>query len=239
MPTPKPPRTPPRTAAHPSSHPSSRPSLRPSSRAPSERPSPGPPPEPLDRRVGARVQALRHARDLSLQALADASGVSRSMISRVERGESSATAVVLERIATGLGVTLAALFDPPSAAVAPASPLARAGAQPVWRDPASGYLRRNVSPACTGSPFQIVEVRFPPGATVAYETASRQPVVHQQVWVLDGRIDLAVGDERHGLQAGDCLAMVLDRPTSFHNPTRREARYAVVVSTPPPVRGER
>lgn len=185
----------------------------------------------LDQRVARRVRELRARRGLSLQALADASGVSRSMISVIERGEVHATAVVLERLATGLGVTLASLFD--AAAPAPAgSPVARAAEQPPWRDPASGYVRRNVSPAGAGSPIQIVDVSFPPGATVAYETGERDPPVHQQIWVLEGRIDVAWGDQRHRLEAGDCLALRLDRPLSYHNPTRSPARYAVVLVQP-------
>jgi mannose-6-phosphate isomerase-like protein (cupin superfamily) len=53
--------------------------------------------------------------------------------------------------------------------------------------------------------------------------------VHQQVWVLEGAIDITLGSERHRLRQGDCLAMALDRPTMFHNPTRKPARYAVVM----------
>jgi uncharacterized cupin superfamily protein len=56
--------------------------------------------------------------------------------------------------------------------------------------------------------------------------------VHQQIWVLEGRIDVAWGDERHRLEAGDCFALRLDRPLSYHNPTRRAARYAVVLVQP-------
>jgi uncharacterized cupin superfamily protein len=55
--------------------------------------------------------------------------------------------------------------------------------------------------------------------------------VHQQVWVLEGAIDVTVGAERHRLRKGDCLAMQLDRPTMFHNPTRKSTRYAVVIAT--------
>jgi uncharacterized cupin superfamily protein len=54
--------------------------------------------------------------------------------------------------------------------------------------------------------------------------------VHQQGWVLDGTIDVTLGKERHRLKTGDCLAMQLDRPTMFHNPTRKTTRYAVVVA---------
>jgi len=159
------------------------------------------------------------------------------MISLIERGESSATAVVLERLATGLGVTLAALFDAPAdaEAIAP-GPVARRDAQPVWRDPASGYTRRNVSPPAAGQPMQIVEVHFPPRARVSFETGARDVRVEQQIWVLDGSIDITVGDERHRLRTGDCLAMRLDRPTMFHNPTRKTARYAVVIAAEPSAR---
>jgi transcriptional regulator with XRE-family HTH domain len=182
----------------------------------------------VNARVARRVRDLRAARGLSLEALAEKSGVSRSMISLVERGESSPTAALLERLATGLGVALASLFDAPQP---PARPLARAKEQPAWRDPQSGYVRRNVSPAGVGSPIQIVEVRFPAGASVSYDSGVREPRVHQQVWVHEGTIELTVGRERHRLDAGDCLALVLDRPLHYHNPTRKTARYAVVLAS--------
>ena len=180
----------------------------------------------LDQRIGARVRDLRGARGLTLEALADRSGVSRSMISVIERGESSPTAALLEKLASGLGVSLASLFDPPTP---DRDPVARRAEQPQWRDPASGYVRRNVSPAGASSPIQIVEVEFPAGARVAFDSGARDTRVHQQVWVLDGAIEVSVGDERHQLRTGDCLAFVLDRPTAFRKRTRKTARYAVVI----------
>jgi transcriptional regulator with XRE-family HTH domain len=150
------------------------------------------------------------------------------MISLIERGESSATAVVLEKLAASLGVALAALFEDTQA---PASPLAKRKAQPQWRDPASGYLRRNLSPAGFAAPLQLVEVVFPPGARVAYESGVREAPMHQQVWVLEGSIELIVGDERFCLEAGDCLALQLDRPTAYRNPGRRPARYLVAIAS--------
>jgi transcriptional regulator with XRE-family HTH domain len=189
----------------------------------------------LNRRIAGRVRELRAAQGLSLDATARKSGVSRSMISLIERGESSPTAVVLEKLAAGLGVTLASLFDAPAdAARAPGGPVSRREDQPQWRDPASGYARRNVSPPGVPQPFQIVEVHFPPRARVAFETGGRGPRVHQQVWVLEGTMDVTLGAECHRLRGGDCLAMQLDRPTMFHNPTRKPARYAVVIASDPP-----
>jgi len=80
----------------------------------------------LNERIAERIAELRAAQSLSLDALAAKSGVSRSMISLIERGECSATAVVLEKLATGLSVTLASLFDPPLTGPKPAGgPVAR------------------------------------------------------------------------------------------------------------------
>jgi transcriptional regulator with XRE-family HTH domain len=191
----------------------------------------------LNQRIAQRVRELRAAQALSLDTLASKSGVSRSMISLIERGESSPTAVVLEKLAVGLNVMLAALFDAPAAvAQTPSGPVARRDDQPQWQDPASGYLRRNVSPPGVPQPMQIVEVHFPPGGRVAFEAGVRDMRVHQQVWVLEGAMDITLGEERHRLREGDCLAMQLDRPTMFHNPTRKPARYAVVIACDTPSR---
>src|SRR5437899_3373653 len=152
----------------------------------------------LNARIAERVRELRAQRGLSLDALARKSGVSRSMISLIERGESSPTAVVLEKLAAGLGVMLASLFDAPAAAPqTPSGPVARRDDQPQWQDPASGYLRRNVSPPGVPQPMQIVEVQFPPGSRVAFETGARDARVYQQERVIDGAIAYSRDTDRH------------------------------------------
>ncbi|AGK49034.1 helix-turn-helix family protein [Burkholderia thailandensis MSMB121] len=178
--------------------------------------------------IARRVRALRDLRGYSLDALAERSKVSRSNISLIERAQSSPTAVVLERLANALGVSLASLFEDDRAAHA-ASPLSRAAEQPVWKDPASGYVRRSLSPAAP-SPLQLVEVRFPPGERVAYDSGERNADFHQQIWMLEGEMDIASGDETWHVAAGDCLAMRLDRPAIFFNPGRKAARYIVALA---------
>jgi transcriptional regulator with XRE-family HTH domain len=192
-------------------------------------------PSDLSARIAARVGELRAERGYTLDALAARSGVSRSAISLIERQATSPTAVVLEKLATGLDVPLASLFDP-TPEREPPSPIARRASQLRWRDPESGYVRRNVSPARWPSPIRIVEVDFPAGATVAYETADREITIDQQVWVLSGQIEVVVGETVHGLEAGDCLAMRLDQPVTFRNRTARSARYGVVIVTEPAAR---
>ncbi len=97
--------------------------------------------ESINSRIATRVHGLRAERGMSLDALAAKCDVSRSMLSLIERGESSPTAVVLEKIATGLGVALASLFDDKRT---PASPISRGADRTPWREPQYGYQRRNV-----------------------------------------------------------------------------------------------
>jgi transcriptional regulator with XRE-family HTH domain len=182
----------------------------------------------INTRIAARVHSLRSGLDLSLDALAARCDVSRSMLSLVERGESSPTAVVLEKIATGLGVPLATLFEDAST---PASPLSRRDDRTPWRDPQSGYVRRNISPANFLSPIQLVEVMLPAGARVAYETSAREPRIHQQIWVQEGNIEVTLGKDVYRLGEDDCLAMQLDQLITYRNPTRKSARYIVSIAT--------
>lgn len=187
----------------------------------------------INHRIAHQVRTLRAERGLSLDALATRSGVSRSMISLIERGESSATAAVLDKLATGLAVPLATLFDAAPADAQP-QPLSRRQQQPEWRDPESGYVRRNVSPPGYPSPIRIVEVNFPAGARVVLETGARDVRIHQQIWVLDGSIEVTLGRQTpQRLRAGDCLAMQLNQPMVYRNPTRKPARYIVVIVTEP------
>lgn len=178
-------------------------------------------------RIASAVRALRTHKRLSLEDLARESGVSRSMLSLIERGESSPTAIVLEKIATALGVPLASLFEDPSAR---ASPVSRRADRTPWRDPQAGYQRWNISPPGFPSPIQIIDVIFPPHAKVAFETGVREPEVHQQIWVKDGQMEVTLGSVTYSLSKGDCLAMKLDRPITYRNRTDKPANYVVVIA---------
>jgi quercetin dioxygenase-like cupin family protein len=109
--------------------------------------------------------------------------------------------------------------------------LARRAEQIAWTDPGSGYVRRAVSPVNFPSPVQLIDVEFPPGASVAFETGSPNEQLRQQVWILDGEMMLTTGDTTWHLKTGDCLAMMLEQPTTFYNPTHQTTRYCVAMAT--------
>ncbi len=182
--------------------------------------------------IARRINALRETQKLSLDALASLSGVSRSNISLIERGQSSASATVLDKLAAALGVTLSSLFEDGSAPAAAPSPVARKTEQLAWTDPASGYLRRSLSPAAPSS-IQLVEVTFPPGQRVVYDAVARNADLNQQIWMIDGVMEISVGDQHWRLVAGDCLGMPLDQPLVYFNPMQSAAHYLVALATPP------
>jgi transcriptional regulator with XRE-family HTH domain len=180
--------------------------------------------------IARRLKTARAARSWTLDDLARASGVSRALISKVERGEVSPTAATLAKLAAGLSVTVASFFaDETSQPM----PTARRTAQPEWRDPETGYLRRNVSPSAARGSAEIVEVSFPPKARVTMENAAGWHGITQQIWVLEGVMELQFAVETVRLEAGDCFFMRLEAPFSFHNPGEASARYAVILSRLP------
>jgi transcriptional regulator with XRE-family HTH domain len=174
--------------------------------------------------IGRRLAERRSTLSLSLEEVASRTDVSRAMISRIERGEVHASAVVLDRLCAGLGMSLSGLFARDAA-----SPLLRRADQPVWQDPTSGYIRREVAPDGTGSPVRIVEVEFPAGAEVVFERTAHR-VIDQHVWILAGEVEVEVSGSRYRLAAGDCLHMRVAEGNSFRNVSGRPARYAVILT---------
>ena len=183
----------------------------------------------LNTQIAARLKALRLERRMTLDDLATASGVSRAMLSRIERAEASPTAVLLSRICVAFGLSLSSFFAETEKA---SDPLVRRADQPVWRDPQTGYLRRAVSP--TGSPARsdLVEVEFPAGARIDYPALTGEPPMMQYVWLFSGQMEMTANGRTYPMAAGDCLFMTLSDPHAFYNPGPGPAHYAVVVEKP-------
>ncbi|MFF3749264.1 helix-turn-helix domain-containing protein [Streptomyces sp. NPDC002018] len=178
--------------------------------------------------LAARLAELRGEHGWSLDELARRSGVSRSTLSRAERGEISPTASTLGRLCAVYGRTMSQLLS--EVETEPAR-LVRAADQTVWRDTTSGFVRRSVSPPQSGLRAEVVEGTLRPGADVSYE---RPPVpgMEQHIWVLEGSVEFTSGRDVHTLDAGDCLRTRLWGPTRFRCPGPGPVRYAVVVVRP-------
>jgi transcriptional regulator with XRE-family HTH domain len=185
-------------------------------------------PTSVDARLAARLGELRTEHGWSLDELSRRSGISRSTLSRLERGELSPTASQLGRLCAVYERTMSRLLteveaEPPQ--------LVRAARQPVWRDEASGFVRRSVSPPHAGLRAEIIEGTLDAGAGIAYEQAP-VPGLEQHIWVLEGTVEITVENTVHTVREGDCLRFRLRGPSHFHCPGPSPVRYAVMIVLP-------
>ncbi|MER7009143.1 XRE family transcriptional regulator [Dactylosporangium sp. NPDC000555] len=185
-------------------------------------------PGPLEARLAGRLSELRLEHGWSLEELARRAGVSRSTLSRLERGEISPTAALLGKLCAAYGRPMSRLL----AEVEPEPPqLVRAERQPVWRDRETGFTRRSVSPPHPGLRGEVIEGVLEPGADIAYEEPAVAGLEHHLL-VLDGAVELTVGGAVHAVRPGDCLRYRLWGPSRFVNPGPGPVRYVLLIVLP-------
>jgi len=183
------------------------------------------PPADAGTQLARRLRLERETRGWSLADLAERSGVAKATISKIEREEASPTAVVLVRLAGAFDLTLAGLL---LRAEGGGARLSRAADQPVWRDPETGYLRRQVF-SRPDNPIEIVRVEMPARQSVTLP-ASSYAHIRQTLWVLSGALVITEAGERHELGAGDCLGFGPPAETTFANETGAPCIYVVALA---------
>ena len=167
----------------------------------------------------------RERRGWSLSELAGRSGVSKAMISRIERSAASPTLALLSKLSAAFGVTLSALLD---GIDGDQSPLRRAQEQPVWIDPGTHYQRRQITPP-GASAVELIEMRLPAGARLAVPQ-SAFALTRQVLWALEGSFSVEEDDRTWRLYAGDCLVLGASRERTILNPTAAPCRYLVALA---------
>jgi transcriptional regulator with XRE-family HTH domain len=179
----------------------------------------------LSHRLAQRIRLERDGRGWSLAELAERSGVSKATISKIERAEVSPTAVVLVRLASAFDLTLAGLM---LRAEGQGERLSRAAEQPVWRDPETGYLRKQVF-SRPDHPVELIRVEMPAKQRVTLP-ASSYAHIRQVLWVLSGSLVITEGGTRHVLATGDCLGFGPPAETTFANESASPCTYVVALS---------
>ena len=176
------------------------------------------------------MRGLRKGLRMTLDELARRSGVSRAMLSKIERGETSPTLVVAARVAGALGIGLSELVGAPSDRKR--AVVTRRAERVVFRDEKSGFVRELVSPPFENRRFELVRHVLPVGA----ETGTLPPYptgVEKQLVVDAGRLRVDLGDESFELAKGDGLFFEADVEHQFANAGRTECRYYLVVTAAP------
>lgn len=177
----------------------------------------------INQRIGARIRLERESRGWSLTELAERAGVSRAMIHKIERGESSPTATLLGRLSGAFGISMSMLI---ARAEMQEGKLLRLADQPVWHDPQSHYLRRHVSPR-SDLPIDLVQIELPAGSDIPMP-ASSYVQARQLIWLQQGELVFVEGDMRHEMKAGDCLELGPPNDCRFINETAQTCVYLVV-----------
>jgi transcriptional regulator with XRE-family HTH domain len=176
-------------------------------------------------RLARRIKVEREGRGWSQGDLAERSDVSKAMISKIERAEASPTAVLLAKLSGAFELTLATLL---ARAEGEGGRKRAAGEQPTWRDPETGYVRRQLY-ARPDHPVELVKVELPAGAKVSFPAAS-YAFIRQVVWVIEGELVIVEAGERTELSAGDAYAFGEPADAGFENPASEPCAYLVAVS---------
>lgn len=184
----------------------------------------------LNQRIGARIRLERESRGWSLSDLTERAGVSRGMIHKIERGESSPTAALLARLSGAFGISMSTLI---ARAEMQEGKLLRFADQPTWHDPQTNYLRRHVSPR-SDMPIDLVQIELPAGSDIPMP-ASAYALARQLIWLTKGELVFIEGETRHEMKAGDCLELGPPNDCRFINETQDTCTYLVVRLNTSPV----
>lgn len=182
----------------------------------------------IERRLFSRLATLRLERGWSLDELAERTRLSRATLSRIERGETNPTASMLGKLCAAYGWTLSRLMA--SAEAEPAQVL-RAADQPCWTDPATGFIRRALSPPAPGLAMEMLHGTLPAGARITYDDPP-VPGMEQHILLQSGRLTFTADGTAYDLRPGDCLRLRLTGATGFHNPGPDPACYIIAIGPP-------
>ncbi|MGO4909670.1 helix-turn-helix domain-containing protein [Pseudorhodobacter sp. W20_MBD10_FR17] len=175
-------------------------------------------------RLAERLRAARKAKGLSLDAVAGISGVSRSMVSQIERGESSPTVATLWNLTQALGVDFAGLLD---ARPEPGIDVTRAAEAPVMTGHGKGVRIRILSPAETVGEHEVYDLGFGAGGTL--RSAPHSTGCREHLTVTEGRLRVVSGADVVEIGQGDTARYFADRDHAIEEIAGAAARAILIV----------
>lgn len=174
--------------------------------------------DPLKRLAG-RLRELRAARRWSLEDLSQASGVSRSMLSQVERGRVNPTLAVTLSIARALGISIGEFVESPGAASS--MHVIRQGDHAYHYRSDGDCVIRTLSPLNLEKDVEFYQVTLRPGGVL--RSAPHFAGTREFLTVEKGRVRVESGGDAETLHAGDSVSYRADLPHAIANAGRAEA----------------
>lgn len=173
--------------------------------------------------IASNLRRLREKQRLSLDRLAELTGVSKSMLGQIERGESNPTVGTVWKIAGGLKVSFTALINSPQPDTLV---IERDGVEPLTED-AGRYRIYPFFPYEEGRPFEMYAVEVECGGYLSAE--AHGPGTQEFITVFEGELTLRVGNEEFTVSAGNSIRFKADRPHAYHNSGGGIARLSMVI----------
>jgi len=179
--------------------------------------------------LGPRLHQLRKKKKLTLDELAVMSGISRSMLSQVERGQTNPTFATLWNLTRALGVDLSELVSGQSGSQAAVISIQPVHFTPEIRTEDGGCLLRILSPAANAGGFEWYELIIQPNASLISDAHAIGAKEH--LTVLEGSLNVQSGDETTSVETGATARYPADRKHSIHNRGKKPARALLVVAS--------
>ncbi|MFL9965707.1 XRE family transcriptional regulator [Paraburkholderia sediminicola] len=176
-------------------------------------------------RVGEQIQRLRAERRMTLDDLSRAAGVSKSMLSEIERDKANPTIAVAWRLTNALGVSLDSLFAPPKAPEA----IAVSGPHdiPTLSGHEAKYQLRVWGPIELAGKFEWYELTLQPGGALI--SNAHEPGTREHLTVLHGSVEIEAAGATKRLKAAETARYVADEPHAIRNAGKGEAKALLVV----------
>lgn len=180
----------------------------------------------IHKKVGRNLQAIRKARGLSLDQVADLTGVSKGMLGQIERGDSNPTISILWKIVNGLHISFTTLIEEGNSSV---KYISFENLEPLLADE-SGYHAYPLLPFDQNKKFEIYTVELEPGCT--HPSESHNEGVEEYILMMQGAVQVSFQQESYQLKAGDALHFTADQPHEYENISDGKSMYHVIIYYP-------
>lgn len=173
----------------------------------------------LDAEIARLLLKQRKSKGWTVAELAEYSGVSQAMISKVERGASSPSAAILGRLVNALGITLSKLFAEAELSQNTSVLLSKKQQQQHWTDNQLGITRWSISPA--GANPELIKIEIPSSSEFFMPANAYENLSGQTIWLLSGQLDIQIDTQLFHLETGDCIALTAPADCKLSNPNHQ------------------
>lgn len=182
--------------------------------------------ENLNAVISMNLKRIREEKKLSLDKVAKMTGVSKSMLGQIERGESNPTITTVWKIANGLKVSFTSLLNQSQSDTVIVT---KEDVEPLIEDNGK-YKLYPFFPYEDGRRFEIYKVEIEKGGYLSAEPHGQE--TYEFITVFDGEITIRIGDEEYTVKKGDSIRFRADKPHAYHNSGDELTRVSMVIYYP-------